>query len=266
MASVSVRRTGACAAAGMARTTARAGGQDRGSKGVHDTATLLMNTSSSDAGTSRTLVTDTWCSRRRCSIRAGGRPRCAPVHRTWIRSPKLCVSATPGSVRSASSAVALRPREDFDDGARQALAQRLRRVHHEQPSVREQRDARATLGLVEVGRRHDDGDALGEELGQQLPELAARHRVDAGRRLVEQDDLRLVDERARERELLLHAARQPIGQPVAERRELRHVEQPVAPLLVVAEAVDLGEERDVLVDAEVAVEAEPLREVADRRA
>ena len=50
----------------------------------------------------------------------------------------------------------------------------------------------------------------------------------------------------------------------AKRRELRHLEQPVAPRAVVADAVDLGEERDVLVDAEIAVEAEPLRQVADR--
>ena len=34
--------------------------------------------------------------------------------------------------------------------------------------------------------------------------------------------------------------------------------------MVVADAVDLGEERDVLVDAEVAVEGEALRQIADR--
>ena len=46
------------------------------------------------------------------------------------------------------------------------------------------------------------------QLAEQLPELAARHGVDAGRRLVEEQDLRAMDERAAERELLLHAARQ----------------------------------------------------------
>ena len=49
-------------------------------------------------------------------------------------------------------------------------------------------------------------------------------------------------------------------------RELRQVEQALAALLVAAQPVDLGEERDVLVDAEIAVEAEALREVADRPA
>ena len=92
----------------------------------------------------------------------------------------------------------------------------------------QQRHARAALGLVEIRRGHHDRDALAQELRQQLPELAARHRIDAGRRLVEQDERRLVDERAGERQLLLHAARQLAGQPRAERRELRHLEQPVA--------------------------------------
>ena len=75
--------------------------------------------------------------------------------------------------------------------------------------------------------------------------------------------VRLVHQRARQGELLLHAAGQPVGEPVPEWRELRHVEQAVAARLVVAHAVDLGEERDVLVDGQVAVQAESLREVAD---
>ena len=62
-------------------------------------------------------------------------------------------------------------------------------------------------------------------LREQLPELPPRYGIDAGRGLVEQDDLGLVDERARERELLFHAAGELIGQPRAERRELRDVEQ-----------------------------------------
>ena len=73
-----------------------------------------------------------------------------------------------------------------------------------------------------------------QELRQQLPELAARHRVDTRRGLVEQDDPRLVDERARERELLLHAARQAVGEPIAERPQLRQVEEPIAARLVSA--------------------------------
>ncbi len=72
-------------------------------------------------------------------------------------------------------------------------------------------------------------------------------------------------ERADERELLLHAARQLIREPTAKARELRHLEQPVAARVVVVQPVDLCEEGDVLVDAEIAVEAEPLRQIADLR-
>ena len=103
-----------------------------------------------------------------------------------------------------------------------------------------------------------------QELREQLPELAARHRIDAGGRLVEQDQRRLVDQRAGERELLLHAARKLLREPPAERRQPRQIEQPVSRGGVVANAVNLGKERDVLVDAQIAVEAELLRQVSDR--
>ena len=43
---------------------------------------------------------------------------------------------------------------------------------------------------------------------EHLPELAPRDGVDPGRRLVENEEPRRMDERARERELLLHAARE----------------------------------------------------------
>ena len=104
---------------------------------------------------------------------------------------------------------------------------------------------------------------LRQKFGEQLPELAARDRIDAGRRLVEEDERRLVDERARQRQLLLHAARQLLRQPAAERRQAGQLEQAIARGGVVAQAVDLCEEGDVLVDAEVAVKAESLRQVAD---
>ena len=66
-----------------------------------------------------------------------------------------------------------------------------------------------------------------QEFGKQLPELTARHRVDTGRRLVEHEQRRLVDERAGERELLLHAAGQSFGQPAAKRLQPGQPEQPL---------------------------------------
>ena len=75
-------------------------------------------------------------------------------------------------------------------------------------------------------------------------------------------------ERAGERELLLHAAGEPVGEAIAKRRELRQLEQPLAPLangrIAQTQAMNLGKERDVFVDREIAVQAEALREIAKR--
>ncbi len=231
---------------------------------VHGVASpsRAMNTSSSDVGIGRTLVAcrpaASSAARRRAST-----PGSARSTRTCARSPNIWTSVTPGvrfSTRTPDGARRRSPRT----ARRAACGAAPRGVEREQPAVVQQRHPAAALGLVQVRRRHQDRDPLREKLREEHPELAARHRIDAGRRLVEHDQVRLVDERAGQRQLLLHAARQPIGQPRAERRELRQLEQSVAARRVVVHAVDLGEERDVLVDAQIAVEAEALREVADR--
>ncbi len=50
------------------------------------------------------------------------------------------------------------------------------------------------------------------------------------------------------------------------RRQLRQLEQPLAPLadgrIAHAKAVNLGEERDVFVDGQIAIQTEALREIA----
>ena len=74
-----------------------------------------------------------------------------------------------------------------------------------------------------------------------------------------------VHQRARQRQLLLHPSGQQVGTARAERRELGHVEEPVTRRAVALHAVDLGEEADVLVDGQVAVKREPLRQITDIR-
>src|SRR6185503_783517 len=64
------------------------------------------------------------------------------------------------------------------------------------------------LGFVHVVRRQHDRAAGALEFFDELPELAACLRIEPGRRLVEKQELRIADERAREREPLLLAARQ----------------------------------------------------------
>src|SRR5690606_23142878 len=106
----------------------------------------------------------------------------------------------------------------------------------------------AAFGLVEIWRGNQDRQATCQKLPEQLPELAPRHRIDARRRLVEHDERRLVNERARQRELLLHAARQACREPAAERFESGQRQQPIARGPEVTYAVHTCEELDVLVD------------------
>ena len=72
----------------------------------------------------------------------------------------------------------------------------------------EQRDpAREPVGLLEVLRRQEDRDAVGDEVADDVPHHPPAARVEAGRRLVEEDDPRVADERHREVEPSAHAAR-----------------------------------------------------------
>ena len=149
-------------------------------------------------------------------------------------------------------------RDQLDDGAGKASAEAIGGVERQQPALVQQRDTRAALRLVQIGRADKNGDPLVQELRQQLPELASRDGIDTRRRLVEHDEPRLVHERAGERELLLHASREPVGQAIAEGRELRELQQPFAARLIAAQSMNLGEEGNVLVDAEIAIETEAL--------
>ena len=73
-------------------------------------------------------------------------------------------------------------------------------------------DPVAPLGLVEVRRREEDRHALAREPDNGIPELPARDRIDPGGGLVQQKDARLGDQRAGQRQLLLHA-RRSAGRP-----------------------------------------------------
>ena len=71
------------------------------------------------------------------------------------------------------------------------------------------------LGLVHVVGGEHQRDALTLELVEALPQQVARLRVEPGGRLVEQQQLGLVDQRAGDREPALHAARERVDAVVA---------------------------------------------------
>ena len=65
-----------------------------------------------------------------------------------------------------------------------------------------------TLGLVHIVRTDQNGDAARGQSVQLVPEVTPRLGIDARRRLVQQQELRLVQQARRERETLLPAAGQ----------------------------------------------------------
>ena len=84
------------------------------------------------------------------------------------------------------------------------------------PAVVEHDDPVGELvGLLEVLRREHEGRAAGDELAHQVPELAAGGRVEAGRRLVEEEHRRRGDEAGGEVEPPAHAARVGLDQASA---------------------------------------------------
>ena len=169
--------------------------------------------------------------RRAGALRSGTAPSSSPSRqrrsRTCARSPNSCTSSTPGIAASAVDGRTRSGRLDLDQRARQRRLQPGWFVERHDPSLVQQRNPRAALRLVQVRRGHHDRQAARQELGEQLPELTTRHRIDAGRRLVEQQDVGPMDERAGERQFLLHAARQSIGPAGSERRQLGQGQQPI---------------------------------------
>ena len=91
----------------------------------------------------------------------------------------------------------------------QELADRVGVALGDEPPVHEHDDARRhPLDLVEHVRRDQHGAALLAELARQLDDPAALGRVGAVERLVEQQQLGIVDERAGELDPLAHALRE----------------------------------------------------------
>ena len=104
----------------------------------------------------------------------------------------------------------------------------------------------------------------------QLPELPARERIDAGGRLVENEEIGIVHQRAAQADFLLHAARELAAGPISERVEPGRLQKLVdarAPLRR-ALAEQAAEEVDIVENAERRIEiaAEPLRHVGDAAA
>ena len=91
-----------------------------------------------------------------------------------------------------------------------------RRVAEEQLALMHQGHAMAAFRLVQIGRRSEDGHAFRDEFVKDAPEVAPRNGIDARGRLVEQNHLGPVNQRADQAELLLHSAGEVSRQALAE--------------------------------------------------
>ena len=130
-----------------------------------------------------------------------------------------------------------------------------------------QSDAMAPLRFIEIRSGNQHGEALTGEVSERVPKLAPRHGIHARRRFIEQQNVRLGNERAHQRQLLLHAAAQLRRQPLGEAVHVEHFQIAGAALVDfrgrnVPQFADVA---DVFGHAQVGIEAERLREVSGPR-
>src|ERR1035437_7882582 len=89
-----------------------------------------------------------------------------------------------------------------------------------------QRQAVAVLGLFHVVRGDKNRNSLLGHQVNQLPELASRDGIDAGGRLIEKDDGRLMQDSAPQSKPLLPTSRQRSGDEILLAFKVGHLERP----------------------------------------
>ena len=136
-------------------------------------------------------------------------------------------------------------------------------VHRHQPVV--------VFRLFHVGggHQHTHAGALAADGRDQIPEALAGERVDAGGGLVQDQQVRVVDQGAAQAQLLLHAPGELAGGAVAEFQQAGGLQQAInlLPTGRAAKAEEVGEEGEVLVHRQAVVEvaAEALGHVGNAR-
>ncbi len=132
--------------------------------------------------------------------------------------------------RVVAGALGLRQHVDegrLDRAGSGGLFEHRRRPGSDNLAIVHRHEPVEALGLLHVRGRDQDAHPLAARPHpiDQFPELAARQRVDAGGRLVEDQEIRVMDQRTAKPELLPHATRQLLRRAAGERREAGAVEQ-----------------------------------------
>ncbi len=124
---------------------------------------------------------------------------------------------------------------DPDDIATLGLAPQLVGwCERDEAAVRDERDRVAGLGLADVLRGHQQRPPGIAQAVQLLPDGGAQDRIDPRRGLVEEQQCRLVDERAGKLEPSLHPARQGPGLAAADIPQLHELERLACPPVAAA--------------------------------
>ena len=149
-------------------------------------------------------------------------------------------------------------REQF---RRRTRVENLSLVHRDEPVE--------TLSFIHVGGCDNDAHVrlFRADVRYQFPELAARQRIDAGRRLVEDKQVGIMNQRAAKTELLLHSARKISGAAVQKRIKPGALRQTVDTASAFRRVVSEQTRKELKVlfngKSKVKVFAEPLRHVGD---
>ena len=188
------------------------------------------------------------------------------VRMRYMFAASGCTEVTSSSFCSSLLPVRRRVQElRFDDvGSRHAGLQRGRRIERHQLAVIDDGDAVAqAVGFVHVVRGDQDGErAAVLDLGQHLPDGDARDGIEAGGRLVEEEDLRAVHQAARDLQTAPHAAGERLGLRVAPLRADRPWSSSSSMLRLrssARHAVELGVDVQVLFDGQIDVAGHRLR-------
>src|SRR5262245_34759663 len=147
-----------------------------------------------------------------------------------------------------------------DQGARVALGDDAAGVHDDQPIA----ELRCLLHVV---RRQQDGGAGALERADALPDEPPGLGIESGGGLVEDEQSGLVEQRTRQHESAAHAAREGLDALAAMIAELGETDQLLraASRLARRDAEVAGIDVQVLLDAQVGIEAVLLRDHADLR-
>ena len=153
--------------------------------------------------------------------------------------------------------------------AADAVIDLLDRAVHQQLAALDDADRRAAIGqLGEDVARNEDRLAHPAKFLEEGLDLDPRAGIEAGGRLVEDQHRRIVDQRFRQAEPLLHAARKAVDERLALAGQIEQVEHVADDLLPprAGQLVGHGEEVQKLPDLHAVIDAEIVGHVADAAA